>query len=165
MKFIWMALIGSLVATSCVAQNEPISAASILQKIDRVGAQSVVTELTAGDESAWDFVMSKVGEGSAEWLDVARRLSAGTDAGASEALQIAVATALPKNPGGVLRLAAAQSFLSIDHVCAAPFIEPEPSYMQRYLSEAKAALTTLKDPGVEGARAKCLAEINSVTNQ
>lgn len=165
MKLIRIAFLGSLAATACAAQNEPISAISIQQKIDRASAKSVVNELAAGDESGWDFVMGKVATGSADWLDVARRLSAGTDAGTSEALQIAVATALPKNPGGVLRLAGTQSFLSIDHICAAPFIEPQPSDMDRYLSEAKTALVTLNDPGVESAREKCLAEINSVKVQ
>jgi hypothetical protein len=161
-KLFRLALVGFLVATACAAQNEPITAISLLEKIDRAGAQSVVNELSAGDESGWEFVMRKIEAGSTDWLNVAGRLSAGTDAGTSESLQIALATALPKNPAGVLRLIDRQSFLSVDHVCAAPFIEPELSYMKSYLSEAKAALIPMQGADVENIKTKCLSELNAV---
>ena len=75
-------------------------------------------------------------------------------------MQIALATALPKNPGGVLRLADTQNFLSIQYLCGAPFIEPSHAFLMTYLKQARHALRKLNIPKIEEKRNTCLMEID-----
>jgi hypothetical protein len=86
-------------------------------------------------------------------------LAEGTDAGTSEDLQESLATALPHDPGAVLKLAGAEQFLSLDAICSAPFIEPEEAFLMRYLANARALLASLNERAVEDKRLKCLSQI------
>ncbi len=136
---------------------------AITKDIESNGAKATVQKLTSGRRPRqWESVLRRIRTGDSSWLAVAGMLADGTDAGASEALQIALATALPKNPSGVLRLADTQSFLSLEDLCGAPFIEPELSYLKHYLVETRRSLSKLKDARVEQQRAKCLARLAEV---
>jgi hypothetical protein len=73
--------------------------------------------------------------------------------------------ALPKNPAAVLKLTGTKSFLSLDDVCAAPFIEPEHAFLMRYLTETRRSLANLKDKAVESKRLKFLSQIEKELNE
>jgi hypothetical protein len=138
----------------------------MLKDIKEHGARLTVQKLTTGKRPRqWEALLQKIETGDPRWLAVARELADGTDAGTSEDLQVVLARALPKNPADVLRLADTQSFLSINDLCAAPFIEPEPAYLKRYLRETRRSLRILHDAAVEDRRKKCLARIEMVISE
>jgi hypothetical protein len=124
------------------------------------GAKATVDMLNSTPGTGeWESVLKQIKTGDPRWLALVADLAAGTDAGTSEALQTTLATALPKNPSGVLELADSRSFLSLTDLCSAPFIEPTHAYVVKYLKQARRALRNLNDPKVEPRRSACLAEI------
>lgn len=143
-------------------RNLPLNPETILQDIDSCGATTTIRKLTCGSELLWNLVLKKIESGASRWLDVAGELAAGTDAATSEDILVTLARVLPKNPGGVLRLADSQSFLSIDELCGAPFIEPDPDYFRQYLIEAQNAVEALNDAEVEEPRVRCLARLERI---
>ena len=148
------------------ADGLPLTPPAISDLVARDGAGPTVQRLVTNKRSPqWDAVLRQVETGDDRWLAVARELSAGTDAGTSEGLQVALATALPKNPAGVLRLAGTQPFLSLTNLCSAPFIEPQPAFFRRYLSSTRKALLRLKDAAIESRRLECLAEIDKAMTE
>jgi hypothetical protein len=153
-------LLAAMLSTSVIAGGAlTVNPEAILKDINENGAKATVQKLTGGKHPQWNSVLRKIESGDARWLAVTRQLAAGTDAGTSEDLQVILARALPKNPAGVLGLADSQTFLAIDDLCGAPFIEPEPAYLHRYLAKAQAAVKKLNDASVEEQRKKCLARI------
>jgi hypothetical protein len=160
MRARYILLLATVLNTSAIAGGSlVVSPESILKDIKDNGAKITVRKLMRGKHPQWGSVLRKVEAGDSRWLDVTKELAAGTDAGSSEDLQVTLAKALPKNPRGVLGLADSQDFLSIDNLCGAPFIEPTPAYLHRYLTEAQQSLRQLNDATVEGQRKKCLAQI------
>ena len=153
-----------------VAALSPISAArsadlspeAVADYLAAHGPQETVGMLTAAkDRTRWRSVLHGVARGDARWLALVEDLSAGTDAGASEALQVSIATALPKNPAGVLRLVRDDGPLSVAQLCSAPFIEPTRAFLLRYLRQARTALRRLDDRRVEARRVACLQVVQS----
>jgi len=143
-----------------------LTPASITNDVATYGARETVVKLTKAPPSRdWNFVMQHAEQGESRWLAVAKQLANGTDAGTSEDLQIALAIALPKNPAGVLRLADTQSFLTIEDLCSAPFIEASERYIKHYLIQARRALEKTSDRAVENKRRKCLARIDSTISE
>ena len=133
---------------------------AITKYIDEHGAQETVKNLYQDNDShRWDFVTRKIGSGDARWLGIAKKIAEGTDAGTSEDLVITLATALPKNPKGVLQIIGTTNFLSYETVCNAPFIEPTPAYLKNYLRKTRQVLKSLKEPSVEIQRVKCLSQL------
>lgn len=167
-------MLALLAATACATPNDPLSPHSLLQEIKTHGARSVVARLhedvtvpgkTGGlpaviHNKGWYHVLEQIATGDTQWLDVARALYPGSDAGAAEALQIVVAEALPKAPAQVLRM------LGTDYrgyefkiVCSAPHNEPPPGVVEAYLQQAEAALLALRVPELEERRQLCLQYI------
>ena len=105
--------------------------------------------------------MHHIDAGSDAWLAVAAKLAPGSDAGSAEDLGISLATALPRNPAGVLRAASLQDDtpLSLAHVCGLPFIEQPPSETAAYRTQAVNAVTRVADPSLADRRARCLAAL------
>jgi hypothetical protein len=167
MKAVFIPILCVALLAPAFAREAPnVTPDSVKKIIDQNGPVGTVRKLIVGDRPRpWENVLRGIESGNQQWLDVARALADGTDAGTSEDLQVALATALPNNPAGVLKLAGVQSFLSIDNLCGAPFIEPEPKVLKRYLRKAKTALETLKDKSVEQQRVRCLADIQAAIAQ
>ena len=139
----------------------PPSPQNLTASIRTDGAKKTVERLYLSSRSKeWNSVIAKIQTGDSRWLTVAGELAAGTDAGTSTDLQIALATALPKNPGGVLQLADTQNFLSLPNLCGAPFIEPSRTFLSAYLKQARQALRQLNKPVMEAKRTACLMEID-----
>jgi hypothetical protein len=158
MKPIYFLLIAAAVGANALASNHSVlTPQSVKDDTRRIGAKAVVQQLYSSNR--WETVLKKIETGDDAWLAVVQDLAEGTDAGTSEDLQVTLARALPKNPGAVLRLTGTESFLSLDDVCAAPFIEPEHAFLMRYLTETRRSLASLNDTAVESKRLKCLSQI------
>ena len=84
-----------------------LSPERIARDIETDGVKAVVDRLwNSGD---YDRLLNHIDKGTPAWVALAPKLAAGTDAGASEELTIALAYALPRNP---------QAVLSVLDVCA-----------------------------------------------
>jgi hypothetical protein len=161
MKTKYLTLLIATVCINSVASTPPaLTPRAVKDDTKRIGAKAVVNKLYSSDR--WQVVLKNIESGDATWLNVVGDLAEGTDAGTSEDLQVSLATALPKNPRGVLKVTGAKDFLSVDDICGAPFIEPEHTFLLRYLADARRSLGRLKDPEVEGKRVECLAQIDKV---
>ncbi len=155
MKF--AALIFAL-ALAAPALAAPLSPKAIAADIKAHGADAVVTRLfTSGD---YDRVLDHIDKGEAEWLALAPKLAPGTDAGTAEALVIALAFALPRNPRSVLALTTGENAFPVEDVCGAPFIEGTIGDVGDYVKKAKAAVARVSDVKLAKAKAACLAQLD-----
>jgi hypothetical protein len=73
------------------------------------------------DKPKWTEILGKIETGRRQWLDVAVKLYAGTDAGSTEELALAVGVALLHQPRQVLLQVA--PVLGIEEVCSSPDID------------------------------------------
>jgi hypothetical protein len=164
MKPKYVALFATTVCVHALAGTPPaLTPQAVKEDIWRIGAKATVQRLYAAHR--WETVLEGIESGAPEWLGIVHDLAGGTDAGTSEDLQEALATALPHNPGAVLKLAGTEQFLSLDDICSAPFIEPEHAFLMRYLANARESLVRLKEQTVEDKRLKCLSQIEKELNE
>lgn len=92
----------------------------VIREIESRGAMVIVSELYA-DHKAWHSVLQKIASGDESWLRVANALRAGTDAGASEMLTLAVGEALEHNPNNVFRIAS--KAFRVSAICGGPDVD------------------------------------------
>ena len=136
------------------AMAAELSPAMLRAEIAAHGARAVIDRLwsmqleRAG--GGWLAVERHVAGGSDEWLVVAQELAAGTDAGATHGLIIALHHALAKNPQGVLRLIPRLPF-TVESVCSEGNDEETP---RKAASELRAALLAIDQVTVLELRAR-----------
>jgi hypothetical protein len=145
-------LLWAVLADAQPASKSVLVPNSVLRDIDSLGPRAVLARLWT-DEA----LFAGIETGDPKWLEVARRLRAVSDAGATLSLNYAVARALPNAPARVLALI--DHGFSIDDVCTSPFLEPEPGVAEDYARRATAALKRVQAPGLERARDQCLAGV------
>ncbi|MGA7777846.1 MAG: hypothetical protein WCA85_09065 [Paraburkholderia sp.] len=150
------------VATASACAGVP-SAAQIAHDIESKGARATVASLN--HDGQFDAVLAKIASGNATWVNLARPLSQGTDAGDSTGLTIALATALPKHATAVLRALGDGPVTNSTAVCGVPFIEPTTSEVKTYLARAIPAVTRVAEPARLAQRASCLASLQRVKEQ
>lgn len=151
-------VLAGLVAAAPAGAFAKTGPTEIGARIDRDGAAATVTRLAA--KHKWHRVLANIGTGRAEWLALAPRLAAGTDASQSLALTIALADALPRKPAAVLAVAAAaKGPLAIERVCAAPYIEPIATDLAYYRTRARRAVEGVSAPPLQAAKRACLAAL------
>lgn len=145
------------ICASCSAASpDPSHVKSDLQHLP---AKKVISNLKKHGE--FEQMLKRIDEGDAQWIALAPSLYEGTDAGDSEDIEIALATALPKNALAVLSIlngdeAAAEGQPRIDRVCGVPFIEPTDDFVKKYLRESTAALKAASDEKLLPLAQKCL---------
>jgi hypothetical protein len=128
-----------------------ITARSILDEVKAKGAKAALHEYTSGSAERWRFILKQIETGDSQWLSVANELRAASDASYSEDLNFSVATALTKNPSGVLRL---KNF-ELESVCDVPYLEPSDKVVRDFQAKASAALATVRDADLQERKKKC----------
>lgn len=132
----------------------------ILQAVEREGAQAVVARLK-NDPHEWKHVLGQIEQGSTPWLKVGRALQPGTGVGTRHPLDVALLSALPKNPGQVLRWIG--QGVSLDDVCSVPRAEWDRAQMHEYLARAKKALKKPLPADIEPIRVQCIRQLDKAT--
>ena len=135
--------------------------------VGREGAKEVLWKglWPADDGKVFDALIEKIQSGDARWLQLAARLRAVSDAGASERLDGAVSDALPRAPGRVLRIAepgAAPGGFSIASICSGRSLLMEdgaPERARRWYENSERALMGFRSATLESKRIACLAEV------
>lgn len=169
-----MLTVGVVFWFSYCAQAE-LTADYLISRIEKEGAINVVGTLW-NDQKTWQEAMGNIAKGDRKWLEAARVLRAGTDAGATLDLDFAVAEALPKSTLHVLRLidgtADPHSFgketFSVFDVCRIPFIdetEEQDNDAREFLAKAEKSLVDVQIPPdaskLEVIRQNCLNEVRT----
>ena len=93
---------------------------AIIDEVSSRGAREVVLELYNDDDTGY-ALLRNIATGSELWLKAAAALRSGSDAGASEMLDLAVGEALEHAPANVLRITPKVSWLR--SVCAGPDVD------------------------------------------
>lgn len=135
-------LLSLLLSISFSAVATPqVTSMALTQQIKIRGAQAVIADLYKDGEFQWQYVLTKIGSGEQNWLDVAELLAPGSDADSAESLATAAATAIPHNPAGVLSLLKGGALpFSTDNVCALPFYSIKEPEFNQYVVDAIQAL-------------------------
>jgi hypothetical protein len=93
---------------------------TIISEVKSRGAKAVVREL-AKDWSVWDSICDKIASGDQAWLKAAAALQAGTDAGASETLDLALGEALEHDPKNVFE--SVGKTMNLESICSGPDVD------------------------------------------
>lgn len=107
------------------------------------------------DEASWKAFLAHVEAGDRGWIDLVPLLAAGTDAGTSESLTIALSRALRTNPQGVLGVLAAKSYAA-GELCAENEIEISTLEAVRLIDDALVKVAAVLDPALIVERNACL---------
>lgn len=169
-KFFFVLLLSCLFYSVNVTgtRAEDPDAALLIKEIKTKGAKEALGELTADcDWNKFIKVCDKIATGKKEWLEVAKQLLLGSDAGATESLESSVARALPNAPRQVLELIAetrnnTERKFTIDTTCTSPFIEPEHGVEEKYLLDSERTLKLLDtsdNQKLNRLRIQCLGSI------
>jgi hypothetical protein len=95
--------------------------------------------------------------GSREWVALAEKMIAYTDACYTESLQAALGAAMRKSPRNVLPLVDKTPALSADHICL-PFISDEQpvAAQAREIQKSRRAIASVRDRRLAKPKAACL---------
>jgi len=152
-----MALILAVLTGTAAWAAGALSPDKIAADIAARGAAKAVARLAANGD--YDRVLGHIDNGDPRWLALAPKLAPGADAGNAEALVIALAFALPRNPAGVLALLQGKDAFAAADVCEAPFIEDTVKDVPAYVRRARAAVSAVNDPRLASAKVQCLAAL------
>lgn len=163
-QVIWTVVIFSslvILPTGAIAESPaPSNPEVILQAIEREGAAAVVTRLK-NDPHEWKHVLEQIEQGSTRWLKVGLAMRPGTGVGTRHPLDVALYSALPNNPGQVLRWIG--HGVSLDDVCSVPRAEWDRAQARGYLARAKKALKKPLPEEIEPIRVQCIRHLDKVT--
>lgn len=140
-----------------------ITIATLRNTIQKYGPRNVVNQLNKGEGQDWLQIEAYISNGDAQWIALASELYSGTDASTSEGLILALAEALPKNPGAVLKLE--NTVISLKRICSLPFIEPEDAFIERYVVDTMTALDSVQDSALRRAAQTCRRRLQEVLKQ
>lgn len=148
------------VSTAATLASSPLNASSILADVRARGTHAAVAALWS-DDGRWNRVMTNIGSGRPEWLNVAVALRPGTDAGAAEMLDEAIFFALKTAPVAVLKLLKDGRF-DTKFVCSSNVgIDYTPAESRRFIRERIRVLSSLSDAEVLATRNQCLAGLRA----
>ena len=156
-----------------VVSADELTPASIIEDVKKHGARAVIDQFWKEDRyfTDWFHILANIEKGKNEWLEVAKLLKSGSDAGMSTDLNFAVARALPINPVAVLSLVETEEHgigkFGLEDVCTCPFVEEELEDVEnKYLKAAESALLGMrvpeKDKKLDVLRWKCLEQIQNM---
>lgn len=138
----------------------------ILNEVKIKGAKKVVSEIWT-DYAEEEFVLRQIETGDFQWLEVAKTLISGSDAGSTTDIWFSVARALPKAPELVLKLIKESvplnpyvSSFPLRQICIIPFIEAETEVKKEYLNKTEKALINVQESTLEDVRWECLRIIH-----
>jgi len=163
-------LIVLIILTSTVANAGPYvslpSAAQLNADIEKFGAKQVLWDRLWEDEKVFYQLIAKVSSGDAEWVAVAVKLRAVSDAGASELLEMAMSRALAKHPVNVLSVLSSYynpGVFSVEDICSGAMLFDSPeSQIDKWRSEAISAVSGVNVVSLEEMKALCMKYLSKL---
>lgn len=141
--------------------SSPVTLEEVRLAFYRYSVVSIVNALHENSEANWNHVLNKVREGDADWIMALQSyIAPGADAGASTAVIVTYAAALPNNPQAILQMGQGRGD-SLLLVCGLPFIEPDYEFVQNYGKNALAALQGVEEDYLLEARDFCASHLQN----
>lgn len=148
-----------LAGESRLSQITPSAVERMIEKCGvRLTIRKLATARPGHEFGDYDIVLSGVSAGDRRWLALVPRLKSGTDAATGQALVVAVAEALSRNPPAVLRLIRANP--SWRHVCTFPMIEPTEAEERSYFGTTIPAVRAVRDADLQSVKRRCLTSLS-----
>lgn len=150
----------SAVSIAATSSSASLHASGVLAAVRARGPHAVVAALWS-DDGRWNQVMTNIGSGRPEWLNVAVALRPGTDAGTAETLDEAIFFALRTAPAAVLKLLKDGRF-DTKFVCSSNVgTDYTPTASRRFIRERIKVLSDLSDAELLATRDQCLAGLRA----
>ncbi|MBL8466281.1 hypothetical protein [Methyloversatilis discipulorum] len=145
-----------------ISFSAEVSSSAVLKYAEVHGGRAALEKYFSCEGTGFNGYL-KVASGSKQWLDVAVRLLASSDACYSEGLHDAVAKALYASPSTVLPLVDSSSMLKASQICL-PFLSDEEPHKQHlaYLKRLEERLSRVTDRASQSGKAKCIGEIHAM---
>ena len=113
------------ITSNCIANELALTKSQItpreISKIIQKQGPKQTIKLLYANQKTWDMVLRNIASGKQEWLNVAKLLKSGTDAGSSEMLNLAMGEALAYSPKFVLEIMKEDNFFTA--VCYGPDLD------------------------------------------
>lgn len=130
---------------------------TILDEISKRGARTIVSELY-DHPTEWNFVLQHIARGTKTWLKVAVALYPGSDAGASEMLELSVGEALEKAPVNVFSVTL--PVFQLESICSGPDVDNAryDSYdlAIKAIDRRQKRISAITDPKLKNVSNKCI---------
>lgn len=135
---------------------------TIIHQISIRGARAVVNELNETDNgNPWAIIVSKIEKGKPEWIEVAKKLRSGTDAGYAEDLDFALSMALVNSPQLLLEMSNIDCNKThgfcIDDICGNNFIEGDDKSILKILQKRKRSVEKISIAELKKKRDRCIS--------
>jgi hypothetical protein len=145
--------------------GKALESSAVMKQIQERGAEQTARELWSSGR--WNELIEKIETGEKRWLEVAKALRPGTDAGASEMLHLAAGVALVRSPREVLLLLGPG--MSLEAVCGFPDMADNRYKTQKqtvqYLDARIEAVKKLSGPDIASLRDQCLVHLNNTKTE
>ena len=129
----------------------------ILDEVSKRGAHTIVLELYS-KPTEWNFVLRQIAAGTKTWLNVAVKLHAGSDAGASEMLTLSVGEALERSPSNVFKIALTE--FQLEAICSGPDVDDARynSYALaiKAINQRQKRISAIANPKLKNVSTKCI---------
>lgn len=133
---------GAVAEQKYALNRHPMTPERLWQAVKKDGVDEVAKKLSDKQRLA---INEGISRGDREWLYLASSLADSKDPKMHSDLLVSLATALPNNPGDVLK--AAQGHFEIDLLCAMPFPKASPVMLKSYYQKTQAALKKIRKRG------------------
>lgn len=146
-------------SSSADAQNKSYykNPKAILAEVSKRGARTIVSELY-DHPTGWNFVLKHIATGTKTWLKVAVALHPGSDAGASEMLDLSVGEALEKAPANVFSVILPE--FQLQSICSGPDVDDARynSYELaiKAIDRRQKRISAITDPKLKNVSNKCI---------
>jgi hypothetical protein len=141
-------------AAVAFAQTATLTPENVLKEIEAKGAKAVMSQwFYANNGRDWERLLDKIDTGADAWLEVARKIRPGTDAGATLGLKVSLAIALTHNPEGVLKMV--PDTFPMEEICTVPFIESSKAKDMAHIRKVRLALKRVTSPDLKEKRDTC----------
>jgi hypothetical protein len=140
----------------------PMGSAEVVLSQIKLGGSASVARRVDADESFGRSVMNGIATGDSLWLEVASKFSPAS-ATAEASVSIALATALPRAPAGVLRLLGEK--YPVESVCGIPFFHVDSAFVATYHDNAIDALGRVRDTLLTRNRDACRSALDTAQSE
>lgn len=161
--FIALIILASTSASADPYESLP-GPAQLNADIEKSGARQLLRDRIWSSDKAVGELADKISSGDAEWIAIAVKLGAVSDAGATELLIMTMSRALVKHPANVLAVLSPKykpGSFQAEMVCGGEMlIDYTESEIKKWRSEAISAVSGVNIAGLEEVKALCIKNLS-----
>lgn len=150
-----LSAVAVLMCIAPCARAKHLTPESVMTSVKTLGTQAAVASIWS-DPAQTDQLLAGVASAAPDWLEAARQLQPGTDAGSAEDLDEALSRALLKAPYRVLPLIRAKWWPGEAALCRFDWDSELPGGVRNYVGALYHALRAPAPKGQEPLRTECL---------